>query len=45
MVFGLGKFVEMGMLKGDICRGDSKNEGNSSRGGMQVGKGLPSIIF
>ncbi len=30
----------MGMLKGVICRGDSKNEGNSSKGGMQVGKGL-----
>jgi hypothetical protein len=36
---------EMGMLKGVICIGDSKNEGNSSRGGTQVGKGLPSITF
>jgi len=36
----IGIFVEMGMLKGVICRGDSKNEGNSSKGGMQVGKGL-----
>jgi hypothetical protein len=35
----------MGMLKVVICKGDSKNEGNSSKGDMQVGKGLPSIIF
>jgi hypothetical protein len=35
----------MGMLKGVICKGDSKNEGNSSKGGMQVEKALPSIIF
>jgi hypothetical protein len=35
----------MGMLKGVICRGDSKNEGSNSRGGMQVGKGLPPSFF
>jgi hypothetical protein len=35
----------MGMFKGVICRRDSKNEGNSSRGGMQVGKAfLPSFF-
>ncbi len=33
-LWSLGYLLRWGMLKGIICRGDSKNEGNSSRGGM-----------
>ncbi len=33
----------MGVLKGDTCGGDSKNEGIGCRSGMQVGENIPSI--